>query len=181
MPKCIYNIKIGGLTMSTNPYSGFIENSTEQIQKTLKSFLDQQLQYQQWTESLLEEQANQWTSLNEKIQTHQKAMTEQVEQLFSLFRDSNPTSQSEAFNQFLKQAQDQITLFQTSLQNTSNPYQNFYSSMQTFLNQQQETVQKMWAQPSKPYASQWNSYIQEFQKHQEDWLKQFRDLPFSTL
>jgi len=164
--------------MSTNPYVNFIENSTEQAQKILQSLLDQQLQYQQWTESLLEEQARQWASLNEKIQSHQKSMIEQFEQLY---KESNPTNLTDGFNQLFKQVQDQLTSFQSTWQNTTNPYQNFYTSMQSFLKQQQQTLQQLWTQPSNSYANQWNNYFQEFQKQQEDWLKQFRNLPFNKL
>lgn len=167
--------------MSTNPYASFIENSTEQTQKILQSFLDQQLQYQQWTESLLEEQAKQWASLNEKIQNQQKAMIEQFEQLFSQYKELNPTSVTDSFNQFLKHAQDQLSSYQSTWQNTTNPYQNFYTSMQSVLKQQQQSLQQIWKQPSNAYANQWNNYFQEFQKHQEEWLKQFRNIPFSRI
>jgi len=164
--------------MSTNPYASFIENSTEQSQRILQSFLDQQLQYQQWTESLLEEQAKQWASLNEKIQSQQKSMLEQFEQLY---KESNPTNFTDGFNQLLKQVQDQLTSFQSTWQNTTNPYQNFNTSMQSFLKQQQQSLQQLWTGPSNPFTNQWNGYFQEFQKQQEEWLKQFRDFPYNKL
>lgn len=160
-----------------------MEQAAENFKKMLQYLLDNQVQVQQWTESLLQEQAKQWESLNEQVQNQQKKSYEQFEEMVKLVNEIKPTINQEAYEQTWKKLFDQFAPFQSYWTNVNqNPYQTFFQSMSTFSNQQQQYIQQLFQQPiNNPTISSWTNYFQQFQKSQEDWAKQFKDFTFSKL
>lgn len=160
-----------------------MEQAAENFKKMLQYLLDNQVQVQQWTESLLQEQAKQWESLNEQVQNQQKKSYEQFEEMVKLVNEIKPSINQEAYEQTWKKLFDQFAPFQSYWTNVNqNPYQTFFQSMSTFTNQQQQYIQQLFQQPiNNPTISSWTNYFQQFQKSQEDWAKQFKDFTFSKL
>lgn len=167
--------------MSVNTIESQLEQSMEKFQKMLQLLLDNQVQVQQWTENVLEEQAKQWKILNEQVQKQQKQSYEQFEEMLKLVNEIKPSIDQTSFEANWKKLLDQFAPFQAfwATQN-QNPYQVFFQSMTALANQQQQIFQQFTKQPlNNPVLSGFNTYYEQFQKSQEEWLKQLRDLPFT--
>lgn len=160
-----------------------LEQAAENFQKMLQYLLDNQLQIQQWTESLLQEQAKQWESLNEQVQNQQKKSYEQFQEMVKLVNEIKPAINQDAYDQTWKKLFEQFAPFQSYWSNVNqNPYQSFFQSMNSITNQQQQYFQQLFKQPFEtPNLTNWTNYLQQFQKSQEDWAKQFKDFTFSKL
>ncbi|MFB7139691.1 hypothetical protein ACFCYN_08575 [Gottfriedia sp. NPDC056225] len=159
------------------------ELATENFQKMLQYLLDNQLQIQQWTESLFQEQAKQWKTLNEQVQLQQQESYEQFQEMIKLLNEIKPTMTQETFEKNWKKLFEQFTPFQSLWSNfNQNPYQPFFQAMSTFSNQQQQLFQQFFKQPlnSTPFTA-WTNMYQQFQKTQEDWLKNIQEFSFSKL
>ncbi|PEL10538.1 hypothetical protein [Bacillus sp. AFS017336] len=159
------------------------ELATENFQKMLQYLLDNQLQIQQWTESLFQEQAKQWKTLNEQVQLQQQESYEQFQEMIKLLNEIKPTMTQESFEKNWKKLFEQFTPFQSLWSNfNQNPYQPFFQAMSTFSNQQQQLFQQFFKQPlnSTPFTA-WTNMYQQFQKTQEDWLKNIQEFSFSKL
>ncbi|WP_088044028.1 hypothetical protein [Bacillus sp. EAC] len=159
------------------------EQAAENFKKMLQYLLDNQLQIQQWTESMLQEQAKQWKTLNEQVQEQQKKSYEQFQEMVKLVNEVKPTLNQESYEQTWKKLFDQFAPFQTYWSNLNqNPYQSFFQTMNSFTNQQQQFFKQFFNQPlSNSTLPNWTNLYQQFQKSQEDWLKQFQDLSFTKL
>ncbi len=160
-----------------------LEQAAENFQKMLQYLLDNQLQIQQWTETLLQEQAKQWESLNEQVQNQQKKSYEQFQEMVKLVNEIKPAINQDAYDQTWKKLFEQFAPFQSYWSNVGqNPYQAFFQSMNTITNQQQQYFQQLFKQPfDTPNLTNWTNYFQQFQKSQEDLAKQFKDFTFSKL
>ncbi|PEJ56251.1 hypothetical protein CN692_18095 [Bacillus sp. AFS002410] len=159
------------------------ELATENFQKMLQYLLDNQLQIQQWTESLFQEQAKQWKTLNEQVQLQQQESYEQFQEMIKLLNEIKPTMTQESFEKNWKKLFEQFTPFQSLWSNfNQNPYQPFFQAMSTFSNQQQQLFQQFFKQPlnNTPFTA-WTNMYQQFQKTQEDWLKNIQEFSFSKL
>lgn len=159
------------------------ELAAENFQKMLQYLLDNQLQIQQWTESLFQEQAKQWKTLNEQVQVQQQESYEQFQEMIKLLNEIKPTINQETYEKTWKKLVDQFTPFQSLWTNMNqNPYQPFFQAMSTFSNQQQQFFQQFFKQPlnSTPYTA-WTNMYQQFQKTQEDWFKNLQEFSFTKL
>ncbi|WP_088067947.1 hypothetical protein [Gottfriedia luciferensis] len=159
------------------------ELAAENFQKMLQYLLDNQLQIQQWTESLLQEQAKQWKALNEQVQVQQQESYEQFQEMIKLINEIKPTLNQESYEKTWKKLFDQFAPFQSFWMNMNpNPYQTFFQTMNTISNQQQQFFQQIFKQPAtnSPFTS-WTNLFQQFQKNQEDWLKQLQEFSFAKL
>ncbi len=160
-----------------------MEQAAENFQKMLQYLLDNQLQIQQWTESLLQEQAKQWENLNEQVQNQQKKSYEQFQEMVKLVNEIKPSINQDAYDQTWKKLFEQFAPFQSYWSNINqNPYQAFFQSMNTITNQQQQYFQQLFKQPfDTPNFTNWTNYLQQFQKSQDEWAKQFKNFTFSKL
>jgi hypothetical protein len=158
-----------------------LEQAAENFQTMLQYLLDNQLQIQQWTENLFQEQAKQWKTLNEQVQNLQQKSYEQFQEMVKLMNEVKPAITPEAYEQTWKKLFDQFAPFQSLWSNVNqNPYQQFFQTMNTMTNQQQQFFQQYFGQPyNNASIAGWTNLFQQFQKNQEDWFKQLQEMSFT--
>lgn len=158
-----------------------LEQAAENFQTMLQYLLDNQLQIQQWTETLIQEQAKQWKTLNEQVQNLQQKSYEQFQEMVKLMNEVKPAITQEAYEQTWKKLFDQFAPFQSLWSNVNqNPYQQFFQTMNTLTNQQQQFFQQYFGQPfNNTSFTDWTNLFQQFQKSQEDWFKQLQEMSFT--